>query len=75
MWCRIPHVNLLGYDAASGDMLLYNFWKDSKVILQLLLATPRQFCHTSSLLTTYMPPLIIVPRLFRIRKDFGAKQH
>lgn len=31
--CRIPHVNLLGYDAASGDMLLYNFWKDSKVII------------------------------------------
>jgi prolyl oligopeptidase len=28
---RIPHVNLLGYDPESGDMLLYNFWKDSKV--------------------------------------------
>ncbi len=28
---RIPHVKLLGYDPESGDMLLYNFWKDSKV--------------------------------------------
>ena len=31
---RIPHVRLLGYadddEGAEGDMLLYNFWKDSK---------------------------------------------
>ncbi|KAL9186516.1 LOW QUALITY PROTEIN: hypothetical protein ACHAXT_005754 [Thalassiosira profunda] len=26
---RIPHVRLLGYDEA-GDMLLFNFWRDSK---------------------------------------------
>jgi len=27
---RIPHVRLLGYEEGTGDMLLYNFWKDSK---------------------------------------------
>eukprot|EP00571_Detonula_confervacea_P001206 CAMPEP_0172317468 /NCGR_PEP_ID=MMETSP1058-20130122/31756_1 /TAXON_ID=83371 /ORGANISM="Detonula confervacea, Strain CCMP 353" /LENGTH=754 /DNA_ID=CAMNT_0013032043 /DNA_START=241 /DNA_END=2505 /DNA_ORIENTATION=- len=27
---RIPHVGLLGYEEGTGDMLLYNFWKDSK---------------------------------------------
>mmetsp|Transcript_18589 Transcript_18589/g.34423 ORF Transcript_18589/g.34423 Transcript_18589/m.34423 type:complete len:833 (+) Transcript_18589:24-2522(+) len=27
---RIPHVGLLGYEDGTGDMLLYNFWKDSK---------------------------------------------
>lgn len=27
---RIPHVRLLGYEDGTGDMLLYNFWKDSK---------------------------------------------
>lgn len=34
---RIPHVRLLGYtddtdtdEGEGGDMLLYNFWKDSK---------------------------------------------
>ena len=28
---RIPHVRPLGYEEGTGDMLLYNFWKDSKV--------------------------------------------
>ncbi|KAL7548433.1 hypothetical protein ACHAWF_011722 [Thalassiosira exigua] len=27
---RIPHVRLLGYEEGTGDMLLYNFWRDSK---------------------------------------------
>jgi prolyl oligopeptidase len=27
---RIPYVRLLGYEDGTGDMLLYNFWKDSK---------------------------------------------
>ena len=28
---RIPHARLLGYEDGTGDMLLYNFWRDSKV--------------------------------------------
>lgn len=28
---RIPYARLLGYEEGTGDMLLYNFWKDSKV--------------------------------------------
>jgi hypothetical protein len=28
---RIPNVSLLGYEEGTGEMLLYNFWKDSKV--------------------------------------------
>jgi len=27
---RIPHVRLLGYEEGTGDMLLYNFWRDSQ---------------------------------------------
>ena len=26
---RIPHVRMLGYDEDTGDMLLYNFWRDA----------------------------------------------
>jgi len=26
---RIPHVRMLGYDENTGDMLLYNFWRDA----------------------------------------------
>jgi len=27
---RIPHVSVLGYEDGTGEMLLYNFWRDSK---------------------------------------------
>jgi prolyl oligopeptidase len=27
---RIPHVRMLGYHTETGDMLLYNFWRDAK---------------------------------------------
>ena len=26
---RIPYVRMLGYDDKTGDMLLYNFWRDA----------------------------------------------
>jgi hypothetical protein len=68
--CRIPHVNLLGYDASSGDMLLYNFWKDSKVIMpmQILFGhTPMQNkCLNTSIVSN-------VSILFRLCTLFGSE--
>ena len=33
---RIPHVSVMGYEEESGDMILFNFWKDSEVCHFLL---------------------------------------
>jgi hypothetical protein len=78
--CRIPHVNLLGYDAASGDMLLYNFWKDSKVIINANIIvwtfTNARLCLdisiVSKIISIRFSSLFTVS--FRIRRGFGAKQ-
>lgn len=70
---RIPNVNLLGYDPTSGDMLLYNFWKDSKVSTHTSIVWALiKFKYLSSL--NDRTSTHVIPGLLRIQKDFGEKQ-
>lgn len=64
---RIPHVNLLGYEEGTGDMLLYNFWKDSKVCLVL----PYLYCIDLSRNILCLTSYLFVNH--RIQKESGAK--
>ena len=84
---RIPYVSVLGYDDTTttandenGEMLLYNFWKDSKVSYILKCVCDDVImhggCNIMTPLNFFIPyPFILFLYSNRIQRVYGVRLH